>query len=140
MTVSRHWNQCLMGTGSEFRKLSSGDGWWWWWLHTTMNELDATGGTECSTMVCCCLVAQSCPTFCIPWTAARQASLSFTITWSLFKFTFLESVMPSNHLILCHPLLLLPSIFPSIRVYSNELVLHQVAKVLEFQLQHQSFQ
>ena len=89
-----------------------------------MNELDATGGTECSTMVCCCLVAQSCPTFCIPWTAARQASLSFTISWSLFKFTFLESVMPSNHLILCHPLLLLPSIFPSIRVYSNESALH----------------
>ena len=50
------------------------------------------------------------------------------------------SVMPSNHLILCCPLLLLPSIFPSIRVFSNESALHQVAKVLEFQLRHQSFQ
>ena len=55
-----------------------------------------------------------------PWTAARQASLSLTISWSLPKFVSVESVMPSNHLILCHPLLLLPSIFPSIRVFSNE--------------------
>ena len=49
-----------------------------------------------------------------------QASLSFTISWSLLKLTSIESMMPSNHLILCHPLLLLPSIFPSIRVFSNE--------------------
>ena len=56
-----------------------------------------------------------------PWTAARQASLSFTISWSLLKLMSPESVMPSNHLILCHPLLLLPSIFPSSRVFSNEL-------------------
>ena len=55
-----------------------------------------------------------------PWTAARQASLSFTISRSLLKVTSIESVMPSNHLILCHSLLLLPSIFPSIRVFSNE--------------------
>ena len=59
-----------------------------------------------------------------PWTVARQASLSFTISWSLFKLTSIESVMPSNHLILCHPLFLLPSIFPSIRAFSNELALH----------------
>ena len=59
-----------------------------------------------------------------PWTAARQASLSFTISQSLLNFMSIESVMPSNHLILCHPLLLLPSIFPSIRVFSNESVLH----------------
>ena len=56
--------------------------------------------------------------------AARQASLSITNSWSLFKLTSVELVMPSNHLILCHPLLLLPSIFPRIRVFSNELVLH----------------
>ena len=62
--------------------------------------------------------------FVTPWTAAHQASLSFTISQSLLKFTSIESVMPSNHLILCHPLLLLPSIFPSIRVFSNELALH----------------
>ena len=59
-----------------------------------------------------------------PWTAARQASLSITNSWSLFKLTSIESVMPSNHLILCRPLFLPPSIFPSIRVFSNELVLH----------------
>ena len=59
-----------------------------------------------------------------PWTAARQASLSITNSRSLPKLMSIESVMPSNHLILCHPLLLLPSIFPSIRVFSNELALH----------------
>ena len=58
-----------------------------------------------------------------PGTAARQASLSITNSRSLFKLMFIESVMPSNHLILCHPLLLPPSIFPSIRVFSNESVL-----------------
>ena len=58
-----------------------------------------------------------------PWTAARQASLSVTNSQSLLKHISIESVMPSNHLILCHPLLLLPSIFPSIRVFSNELAL-----------------
>ena len=55
-----------------------------------------------------------------PWAAARQASLSFTISQSLLKLMSIESMMPSNHLILCHPLLLLPSIFPSIRVFSDE--------------------
>ena len=58
-----------------------------------------------------------------PWTAAHQAFLSITNSWSLLKLTSIESVMPSNHLILCCPLLLLPSIFPSIRVFSNESVL-----------------
>ena len=59
-----------------------------------------------------------------PWTAARQASLSFTISQSLLKLMSIESMMPSSHLLLCCPLLLLPSIFPSIRVFSNELALH----------------
>ena len=77
----------------------------------------------------------------VTWTAVCQASLSFTISQSLLKLMSIESVMPSNHLVLCHPLLLLPSILPSIRVFSSESALrHQVAKVLEFQLQHQSFQ
>ena len=58
-----------------------------------------------------------------PWTAAHQASLSFTISWSLVKLMSIKSVMPSNRLILCHPLLLLPSAFPSIRVFSSESVL-----------------
>ena len=61
--------------------------------------------------------------FATPWTAARQPSLSITNSQSLLKLTSTESVMPSNHLILCHPFLLLPSIFPSIRVFSNESVL-----------------
>ena len=62
--------------------------------------------------------------FATPWIAARQASLSITNSWSPPKPMSIESVMPSNHLILCHPLLLLPSIFPSIRVYSSESALH----------------
>ena len=76
--------------------------------------------------------------FTTPWTAARKACLSITNSQSLLMST--ELVMPSNQLILCHPLLILPSIFPSIRVLSSESVLRTVAKVLELQLQHQSFQ
>ena len=72
----------------------------------------------------CCLVAQSCPTLCNAWTATCHASLSFPISQSLLKLMSLESVMPFNHLVLCHPLLLLPSIFPRIMVFSNESVLH----------------
>ena len=64
-------------------------------------------------------VAQSCPTLCDPMDHS-QASLSITNSWSLAKLMSIESVTPSNHLILCYPLLLLPSIFPSIRVFSNE--------------------
>ena len=62
--------------------------------------------------------------FVISWTAACQASLSSSVSRSLLRIMSIESVMPSNHLILCHPLLLPPSIFPSIRVFSNESVLH----------------
>ena len=62
--------------------------------------------------------------FATPWTEACQDSLSISNSWSLLKLMSIESVMPSNHLILCHPLLLMPSIFPSIRVFSNESVLH----------------
>ena len=69
-------------------------------------------------------VAQSCPTLGTPWTAARQASLSITNSQSLLQLMSIELVMSSNHLILCRPLLLLPSIFPSISVFSNESGLH----------------
>ena len=62
--------------------------------------------------------------FVTPWTAAHQASLSFSISWSLLKLMSIELMMPSNNLILCLPLLLLPSVLPSIRVFSNELALH----------------
>ena len=72
----------------------------------------------------CCSVSQSCPTLCNPGTATRQACLSFTVSQSWLRLMPIESMMPSNHLILCHPLFLLPSIFPSIRVFSNESVLH----------------
>ena len=62
--------------------------------------------------------------FVTPWTAACQVSLFFTISWSLLKLVSIESMMPSNHLLLCCPLFLLPSIFPRIRVFSNESVFH----------------
>ena len=71
----------------------------------------------------CWSVAQSCPIFATQWTAARQASLSITNSRSLFKLMSIESVMPSNRLILDHPLLHMPSVFLSIRVFSNELAL-----------------
>ena len=78
--------------------------------------------------------------FVTPWTAACQASLSITNTQTLLKLMSIELVMSSKHLILCCLLLLLPSVFPSIRVFSNVSSSHQVTKVLEFQLRHQSFQ
>ena len=85
-------------------------------------------------------VAQLSPTLCDPMDCS-MSGLPVHLTWNLLKLMSIESVMPSSHLILCHPLLLLPSIFPSIRVFSNESApLIKVAKVLEFQLQHQSFQ
>ena len=75
-----------------------------------------------------------------PWTAALQASLSITNSQSLLKLMSIASVMPSNHLILCRPLLLMPSIFPSIRVFSNESVLHiRWLKYWSFTFSHQSF-
>ena len=76
-----------------------------------------------------------------PWTAVYQGYLSITNSQNLFKLMSIELVMPSNHLILCHPLLLLPSVFPRITVFSNESTLCiRWPKYWEFQLQHQSFQ
>ena len=90
------------------------------------------GKTVCSQLSS---VAQSCPTL------RHQASLSLPNSGSLVKLMSIELVMPSNHLILCHPLLLLPPTPPSIRVFSKRVSSsHQVARVLEFQLQHQFFQ
>ena len=79
------------------------------------------GGFPANTVQFSCSVMSDSAT---PWTAAHQASLSITISWSLLKLRSIESVMPSNHLILCCPLVLLPSVFPSIRVFSYESVLH----------------
>ena len=70
-----------------------------------------------------CSISKSCPTLSNPMDCSTPGSVSLTISWSLPKFMSIESVMPSNHFILCHPLLLLPSIFPSIRVFSNESVI-----------------
>ena len=78
--------------------------------------------------------------FVTPWAAAHQTSLSITNSQSLLKLISIKSVMPSNHLILCHPLLLLPSIFPDLGLFKWVSSLYQVAKVLAVQLQHQSFQ
>ena len=79
--------------------------------------------------------------FATPWTAARQASLSITNSWSLLILMSVESVMPSNHLILCHPLLLLPSNLSQHQgLFKWVSSSRQVAKVLEFQFHHQSFQ
>ena len=76
-----------------------------------------------SSLECCCSVTKSCLTLFNQWIAGCQAFLSLTVSQSLLRFMSIETVRLSNHLILCHPLLLLPSIFPSIRVFSSELAL-----------------
>ena len=73
--------------------------------------------------LCCCSVAKSCPILCDPMDWAHQVPLSFIISWSLLRLMFIEWVMPSNHLILCCPLLLLHAIFRSIKVFPSELAL-----------------
>ena len=83
-------------------------------------------------------VSQSCPTPCDPMNHSTPGLLSITNSWSLPKLMSIESMMPSNHLIICCPLLLLHSIFPSIRVFSNESAL-RIRWLKEFQLQDQSF-
>ena len=85
---------------------------YWKWSNRRCQEWTLTFSVQFS----CSVVSDSAT----PWTAACQASLSITNSWSLSKPMSIESMMPSNHLILCCPLLLLPSIFPSIRVFSNE--------------------
>ena len=89
----------------------------WTYIHC-VRLLNATPSVQFSS------VAQSCPTLWTPWTAAHQASLSITNSQSPPKSMSIESVMPSNHLIRCRPLLLLPLIFSNIRVFSNESALH----------------
>ena len=84
----------------------------WSWFSINTFHIDAVQSLSCARLVS------------TPRTAARQASLSFTTSWSLLKLMSIESVMPSHHLNLCHPLLLLPSVLSSIRVFSNESALH----------------
>ena len=88
----------------------------WVFLRTELGQSVSSGSVQFSHSV-----LSDCAT---PWTAARQASLSITKAWILLKLMSIASVKPSNHLILCHPLLLLSSIFPSIGVFTNESVLH----------------
>ena len=108
-----------------------------WWDRITIDppiQKEKTGGTQTLLLCCCCSAAKLCPTLCDPWTAALQASLSFTIFQSFLKLMSFESMMPSNHLILCRPLLLL-SIFPSMRVFSSELAVHiRLAKGWSFSI------
>ena len=86
-------------------------------------------------------VTQSYPTLWDPMDCSTPGFTATTSSQNLLKLMSIKWAMPSNHLILCHPLFLLPSVFPRIRIFSNESVfLHQLAKVLEFHLQHQSFQ
>ena len=92
-------------------------------FHNQGEEGSLVGGRPRCCSVQFSTVAQSC-LFATPWTSARQASLSITNSWSLLKLMSIESVTPFNHLILSHPLLLLPSIFSSNWVFSNESVLH----------------
>ena len=89
---------------------------------TAVGQLSCQGpeSSEC----CCCSVTKLCLTLCDPKDCSTPGSLSFIISLSLLKLRFITSAMPSNHLILCHPLVLLSSIYPSIRIYSNESVLH----------------
>ena len=88
-----------------------------WWVISTSGSLSGFPSGLCTVQLICVQL------FATPWTAACQASLSITNSWSLLKPMSIESVMPSNHLILCHPLLLPPSVFPCIRVFSSESVL-----------------
>ena len=96
-----------------------------WWLPLIKAKEDCTDPSKISDLPFSLVQSISrVRLFVTPWTAARQAFLSITSSRSLLKLMSIESVMPSNHLIFCHPLLFPPSIFPSIRVFSNESVLH----------------
>ena len=110
---------------SECIGLSSPNYWWSPWENTYPSGLRFSPKTEHQpqNLLSSVQLLSYVRLFAIPWTAARQPSLSITNSWSLLKLMSIESVMPSNHLILCCPLLLPPSIFPSIRVFSNESVL-----------------
>ena len=132
--------------GQKMKGWHEGALWWncsvyslWWWSHksTHVIKMHRTKYTHIS--ACSVQSLSHVRLFATPWTAAPQASLSITNSQSLLKLMSIESVMPSNNLILYHPLLLWPSIFSS-GSFHYVSSLHQVAKVLEFQLQHQSFQ
>ena len=99
---------------SECRELNT-------WSHTRVHSSipAANSGSKCPSMDAVVQLLSRVWLFATPWTEAPQASLSFTICWSLLNFMSIDLMMPSNHLVLCCPLLLLPSVFPSIRVFTN---------------------
>ena len=99
-----------------------------WWAHSRAEEISRFVGKLPGKLISSVQSLSRVWLFATPWTTARQASLSITNSWSLPKLVSIELVMPSNHLILCHPLLLLPSIFPNIRVFSNESALASVGQ------------
>ena len=110
----------MSSEGHSFIKWHCWDGMQW-----QQDGLKKSGDhTVLTVLLCCFSVPKLCPTLCEPWTAACQSRLSSTISQSLLKLMSVELVMLSNHLILCCLLLLLFSVFPSIRVFSNELALH----------------
>ena len=128
----RHTGSQLPNQGSKQHPLH--------WETVSIPGLPGKCLTGCLLFSCLSVFVQSLShvqLFATPWTAARQASVSFTISQSLPKLISTELVMLSNHLILCQPFVFLPSIFPSIRVFSNEKALH--IRWLQLQLQHQSF-
>ena len=142
--ISWRWGAWVLFTSESQGSLNGGEATfqapsprWTWAHHYRVNKvclLDIVGVSGCSFWVSFSSVQSlsRVQLFVTPWTAVRQASLSITNSQSLLKLTSIESVMLSNHLSLCRPLLLLPSVFPSIRVFSNESVGHTVAKVLAF--------
>ena len=102
--------------------------------HTLLREKEKHDAEECCNMLCChCFsVAQLCLTLCDPMDCGAPGFLSFTISRSLLKLMSIESVMPSNHFIVCRSLLLLPSVFPSIRAFSNKSVLAIIGEKLNY--------
>ena len=121
-----HWKRSYAGRDwkQNEKAVAEGDtvGWYHWLsgheFEQTQGESEGQGSLSSAQLLSCVRLSVT------PWTTACQATLSITSFQGLLKLTYIESVMPSNHLILYHPLLLLPSIFPSIRVFSNESALH----------------
>ena len=136
ITIYKGWNGVGVGVGGDGgRGTFKTDG-----IHIVMTDVDVQQRPpqHCKAIQLSS-VAQPCLTFCDPVTAARQASLSITNSRSMLKLMSIEQVMPSSHLILCHPLLL-PSTFPSVRVFPNESVIRIKCQSVGVSLQHLSFQ
>ena len=118
--LQSHWNNIGRGLKIKLLEILHFRGWEMrkerWWRHERRNSIRKMGFTVFQSLSHIWL-------FATPWSASCQTSLSFTLSQSLLKLMFIESVMPSNHLTLCYPFFLLSSIFPTIRVFSNELAL-----------------